>query len=116
MDQARESRRVVGTVATGVDQQGGSPEDVRAAVWPIAFGAVKVPGVEVVQDAGPVQPIVDQRVDYDQLGAGCLPKGIARPSAQQERDERQRQDLVRDAVNMPHRIDDGGSIGFFGPG
>jgi hypothetical protein len=114
--QPRESRGVVGTIATGVDLQSGSPENICAAVWSIAFGAVKVPGVEIIQNAGPVQPIVNQRVNYDQLCASCPPKGITRPSAEQERDQRQRQDLVRRAVNMPHRIDDGGSIRFFGSG
>jgi hypothetical protein len=54
LDQARESRGVVGTVATGVDPQGGSPEDVRAAIGCIALWAVPVPGVEIVQDAGPI--------------------------------------------------------------
>ena len=109
-----ESRRVVGTVATGVDQQSGSSQDVRAATRCVTLWAIPVPGIEIVQDAGPVQPVMDQRVDYDQLGARRLPKGIAGPSAEQEHDERQRQDLVGDAVDMPQRVDDRGSIGFVG--
>jgi hypothetical protein len=89
---------------------------LHAAIGCVTLWAIPVPGVEIVQDAASVQPIVNQRVDDDQLNARCMPTGIAGPSAEQERHERQRQDFVGNAVDMPQRIDDGGSIGFVGPG
>ena len=43
--------------------------DFGAAAWPVAAGAVRVGSLEPGQDPGPVQKIVDQGIDRDQVHA-----------------------------------------------
>jgi hypothetical protein len=53
----------------GVDPAGNQPDNVGAAAWPVAAGPVGMGGLEPAQDPGPVQEIVDQGIDRDQVHA-----------------------------------------------
>ena len=52
-----------------VDFAGDQPHNVGAAAWPVTAGPVGMGGLEPGQDPGPVQEIVDQGIDGDQLHA-----------------------------------------------
>ena len=57
----------------GVDLAGNQPDNVGAAAWPVAAGAIRVGSLEPAQDPGPVQKIVDQGIDRDQVHADFQP-------------------------------------------
>src|SRR5664279_999708 len=46
LDQAREGRGIVGTVAARINQQGSLPQDVGAAIGCVTFGTIPVPGIK----------------------------------------------------------------------
>jgi hypothetical protein len=54
-----------------------------------------------LQDAGPVQDFVDQRIDGDHMGASLGPEGLW--ATEEQTGQRHRQDLVRNAVDVPQR-------------
>jgi hypothetical protein len=58
-----------------IDPLGDQANDVGTATRPIATGAVGMGGVESVQHTGPMQEIMDQSVDRDQLYADFEPLG-----------------------------------------
>jgi hypothetical protein len=57
---------------TCVDLAGNAGNDIGTATWPVAADAIRVGGLEPSQDPGPVQEIVDQGIDRDQLHADFL--------------------------------------------
>jgi hypothetical protein len=57
----------------GVDLAGNQPDNVGAAAWPVTAGTVRMGGLEPGQDPGPVQEIVDQGIDRDQVHADFQP-------------------------------------------
>ena len=56
-----------------VDLAGDQPDNVDAAAWPVTAGTVRMGGLEPGQDPGPVQEIVDQGIDRDQVHADFQP-------------------------------------------
>ena len=56
-----------------VDLAGNQPHNVGAAAWPVAAWTVRVGGLEPSQDPGPVQKVVHQGIDGDQVHADCQP-------------------------------------------
>ena len=62
-------RRESAVELPSVDLAGDQPHNVGAAAWPVAAGSVGMGGLEPGQDPGPVQEIVDQGIDGDQLHA-----------------------------------------------
>jgi hypothetical protein len=55
-----------------------------ASSWLIAAVAVQMVGAEAAQDAGPVQEIMDQRVDSNERRADFNPQRPSLPGAQQQ--------------------------------
>ena len=56
-----------------VDLAGDQPDNLGAAAWPVAARAVGMGGLEPSQDPGPVQEIVDQSIDRNQVDADFQP-------------------------------------------
>ena len=56
-----------------VDPISNRPNDVRASTRPVARSPIGVIGREPPKDPGPVQEIVNQRVNGDQVGAHFMP-------------------------------------------
>ena len=92
---------------TGVDFSGNAGNDIGAAAWPVAARAVRMGCLEPAQDPGPVQKIVDQGIDGDQLHADFEPLGADSSGADQNAGQRHCQDLVRNAVDIAQRLDQG---------
>jgi len=57
------------------------------------------------QDPGPVQEIVDQRIDCDQVHADFQPPRANIGGADQNAGQGHGQDLVRNAIDVPQRLD-----------
>jgi hypothetical protein len=74
---------------------------------PVAGRAIQVVRVEPSQNAGPVQKIVHQRIDRDHAAADLDPEDQLFGSAEQEGGQGHGEDLVRDTVDLPHRLDQG---------
>jgi hypothetical protein len=68
----------------GVDPLGDGLNDVGAAAGPVASQAVQMVRVEPSQNAGPVQKVVNQRVDGDHAAADLGPEDHFLGSAEQE--------------------------------
>jgi transposase len=81
-------------------------ENASAPSRPVAPISVRMVGAQPLQDAGSMQEIVDQGIDSHERCADFEPQ---RPSTgcQQQGRHRHRQHLVRDAVDVPERADDG---------
>ena len=62
-------------------------------------------GLEPGQDPGPVQEIVDQGIDRDQLHADFQPLRANVSGADQNAGQGHSQDLVRNAVDVAQRLD-----------
>ncbi len=90
---------------TSVDLCGNQPNNVGAATWPIAAGPVRVGGLEPSQDPGPVQKVMDQGIDGDQVHADFQPLWANVGGADQNTGQRHRQDLVRNAVDIVQWLD-----------
>ncbi len=87
-----------------VDFAGYEPNDVGAAAWAVTAEAVRMRGVEPGQDAGPVQEIMDQGVNRNQLHANLQPPGPNISGADQNAGQRHSEHFVRDAVNIAQRL------------
>ena len=73
LDEPRENGREGRIERTGVDLLGSTGNDFGAAACPVAAGAVRVGSLEAPQDPGPVQEIVDQGIDRNQVHADFQP-------------------------------------------
>ena len=99
-----------------IDLAGDPLDDRGAAARGIAAGAVGMLGLEIPQNAGAVQEIVHQRIDRDHHRAGFDPGWPLGVPGKQQLRESHRQHLVRHAVNVSERLEQGltqprGSIG-----
>ncbi len=83
-----------------VDPLSDHANNVGAATWLVAALAVRMGRVEPVQDSGPVQEIMDQGIDRDQLYANLQPVGANVASADQDPRQRHGQHLVGNAINV----------------
>jgi hypothetical protein len=90
--------------ATSIDLPGNTANDSGAAAWPVTARAVRVVSLEPAQDPGPVQKVVDQGIDGDQLHTDLFPFRPNISSADQNAGQRHRQHLVGNAVNIAQRF------------
>src|SRR4029077_3198495 len=94
------NRRESAVELPSVDLAGNQPDNVGAAAWPVAAGPVGMGGLEPAQDPGPVQEVVDQGIDGDQVHANFQPPRANVSGADQNARHRHGQDLVRNAVDV----------------
>jgi len=94
----------------GIDLAGNRPNDIGAAVWPVTASAIRMGGVEPVQDPGSVQKIVHQRIDRDRRHADFEPPGANGSSTNQNAGQGHGEHLVRYAVNIAQRVQQSGRI------
>ena len=80
-------------------------ENVSAPAGPIAPVAVRMGCAQPPQDPGSVQEIMDQGVDSHERRADFKPERPLIAGAEQHGRQRHRQDLVRNAVDVPQRPD-----------
>ena len=73
----------------------------------VASQPVLVLRLEPGQDPGPVQKVMNQRVDGDHAAANLGPEDHLFGSAEQKAGQGHGEDLVRDTVDLPHRLDQG---------
>ena len=71
-----------------------------AAACPVAAGAVRVGSLEAPQDPSPVQVIVNQGIDRNQVHTDLQPLGANVSRADQDAGQRHRQHLVGNAVDV----------------
>ena len=92
--------------------------NVGAAAGPVAGRAIQVVRVGPGEDVGPVQQVVHQRVDGNHGPADLDPAAQLLGSAEQQAGQGHGEDLVRDPVNLSHRLDQGRAIRLdrWGPG
>jgi hypothetical protein len=93
-----EPRKFLGEGAVelpSIDPFGDQANDIGAAARPVAAWAVRMGGLEPIQDPGPVQKIVDQSIDRDQRHADFEPPWPSVTSADQNAGQRHGEHLVR---------------------
>jgi hypothetical protein len=100
LDEPRENGREGRIERTGVDLLGSTGNDFGAAACPVAAGAVRVGSLEAPQDPSPVQKIVDQGIDRNQVHTDLQPLGANVSRADQDAGQRHRQHLVGNAVDV----------------
>jgi hypothetical protein len=105
LDEPGEDLRETTVELPRVDLAGDQADNVGAAAGPVAAGAVGVGGLEPGQDPGPVQEIVYQGIDRYQLHANFEPARANVSGADQNARHRHCQDLVGNAVDVAHRLD-----------
>ena len=76
------------------------PENAGASSRLVASVPVKVVGAQALQDPGPVQEIVDQRIDSHERRADFEPQRPLLARAEEQRRQRHRQHLVGDAIDV----------------
>ena len=104
LDEPRENGREGRIERTGVDLLGSTGNDFGAAAWPVTAGPVRVGSLEPRQDPGPVQEIVDQGIDRDQVHADFQPPRANVSGADQNAGQRHGQHLVGNAVDIAQRL------------
>jgi hypothetical protein len=107
LDKARKGLRKRWIELPGVDPLGDGCNDVGAAAQPVAGRTIRVVRVEPSENAGPVQKVMNQRVDGDHAAADLDPESHFLGSAEQEGGQGHGEDLVRDTVDLTHRLDQG---------
>jgi hypothetical protein len=93
----------------GVDGLGYEEENVCASAGPVAARAVRVTRSQSSEDSGSVKEIVHQRVDDNETRAHFKPSWPVCPDAHQQRRQRHRNHLVGDPIDIPERVNQGGS-------
>ena len=73
LDEPREDLRIAGVKSASVDLAGGSPNDIGTAAFGITADAIAVRYSAVLQNAGSMQKVMDQRIDRDHRLAGFEP-------------------------------------------
>ena len=81
--------------------------DFGAAACPVAAGAVRVGSLEAPQDPGPMQEIVDQGIDRNQVHADFQPPRANVSGADQNAGQGHGQHLVGNAVDIAQRFNQG---------
>ena len=105
LDEPRENGREGRIERTGVDLLGSTGNDFGAAACPVAAGAVRVGSLEAPQDPSPVQEIVDQGIDRNQVHTDLQPLGANLSRADQDAGQRHSQHLVGNAIDIAQRFD-----------
>ena len=102
LDEPRENGREGRIERTGVNLLGSTGNDFGAAACPVAAGAARVGSLEAPQDPSPVQKIVDQGIDRNQVHADFQPPRANVGGADQNARHRHCQDLGQ----LPSGIDE----------
>jgi hypothetical protein len=103
LNEPRKRPRKPAVELPGVDLLGNRVDDVSAAAGPVAGEAVGMVGPEPVQNASPVQEIVDQGIDGDHAAADLKPAAPAAWGAEEQDGPGHHQHLVGDAVDLFQR-------------
>jgi hypothetical protein len=90
----------------GVDPLGHGCNNVGAAAGPVAGRTIQVVRVEPGQNPGPVQKVMNQRVDGDHGPADLGPEDHLFGSAEQNAGQGHGEDLVRDTIDLPQRLNE----------
>src|ERR1700683_3790259 len=69
LHETREYLREGAIKLPSVDLAGNQPDNIGAAAWPVTAGSVGMGSLEPSQDPSPVQEIVDQGIDRNQVHA-----------------------------------------------
>jgi hypothetical protein len=93
----------------GVDLLGDDIDDFSAAAWPVAADAVGVVRSEPVQDPGPVQEIVHERVDHDHAATDLVPPVPSAGRAEKQARPRHQHHFVGNAVDLFQRLNQSSS-------
>ena len=104
LDEPRENLRETTAELPSVDLAGDQPHNVGAAAWPVTAGAVRMASLEPSQDPGPVQKIVDQGIDRNQVDADFQPPRANVSGADQNAGQGHGQHLVGNAVDIAQRF------------
>ncbi len=92
-----------------VDFRGNLDQNVTTAAWPVAARAIRMGRCNPMQDSSANQEIVDESIDDDESGADIEPAGPNPSSSDQQVRQRHPDDLVGNPIDVPERVDEGGS-------
>ena len=84
---------------------GDQSNELSAAAWPVTSRAIRMGGVEPIQDPSSVQEIVDQSINSDQLHANVEPSWPNLSGANQNVGQAQGQHFVRNPVDIAQWLD-----------
>ena len=94
--------------SAGIDGRGNVNKNVSAATWPIARRPIRMASAEPVEDSGSMKEVVDQGIDDNETRPDGEPTGSGSPGPHQQRCQRHADDLVRNPIDMPKRVDESG--------
>lgn len=100
LNEAREASREIGVERPRVDPLRQTADDVGAAARCVAPRPVWVLGSKAAKRSGPVQVIVQERVDHDHRRAGRHPSLAVRVGGEQQVSKRHRPDFLAYAVDL----------------
>ena len=106
LDEPGKSLRKRWIELSGIDVLGNDLNDIRAAAESVASQPVLVLRLEPLQDPGPVQKVMNQRVDGDHAAADLGPEDHLFGSAEQKAGQGHGEDLVRDTIDLPQRLNE----------
>ena len=109
LDEPGEDLRKAAIKLTSVDLLGDTPNNFGAAAWPVTARPVRVDRLEPSQDPGPVEKVMDQGIDRNQVHTGFQPLGANVGGTDQNAGQGHGQDLVRNAIDIAQRFDQRGS-------
>lgn len=101
LHEARKVLRESLVESRSVDLHRGSPDYIGAAAWRVAQCAVSVRKAAFLENACPVQEIMDQRIDRDHCDPSVEPARAFIRHSDEKAGERHREDLVGYAVYRP---------------
>ena len=107
LHKARKYLREGAVELPSINLLGDQANDFGTAAWPVAAGAIRMGGLEPVQDTSSVQKVVHQGIDRDQVHADFEPVGTDAASADQNAGQCHRQHLIRNPVNIAQWLDQG---------
>ena len=90
-----------------IDLLGDQPNDVGTAARPVATGAIRMIGVESVEDPGPMQKVMNQGVNGDHARADFEPPRADVGGAEQNVGQAKGQHLVRNPVDISQWLHQG---------
>src|SRR5690606_26600960 len=96
----RKEPRIFRIDISGVDLLCNPRYEFGASVWLIARWPVGVIGTELLQDSGPVQKVMHQRIDCNHADTSFQPQRLAWRRSGQERRQCHVQHLVRDTEQV----------------
>ena len=107
LDEPGKDLRKTAVELPSVDLLGSTGNDFGAAACPVAAGAVGMGSLELSQDPGPMQEIVDQRINRNQVHADFQPPRANVSGADQNAGQGHGQHLVGNAVDIAQRFNQG---------